>query len=167
MFTLQCKAMTQEPIHTDLDVLREMVRLAENRRNEELVNIERLSKYNFAIIAFAGSFLSLLLSVSLQKFIVNFSGLPLIVSILLSIFALRTRSVKGGNIIIDQDVEDLRMGNVLMIENYLLDTADLTNHAAKNLREYSVIKKKITMISASFLAFALILTYILHVYATT
>jgi hypothetical protein len=36
-------------------VLREMVRLAENRRTEALEMIERINRYNLAIIAFSGA----------------------------------------------------------------------------------------------------------------
>lgn len=91
-------------VSADINVLREMVRLAENRRSEALDTTERMDKYNLALIAFAGSFLSLLLSVDISISILQISGANLIVAILISLFAVRPQRILGGSPDITEDI---------------------------------------------------------------
>lgn len=74
------------PANTHTDVLREMVRLAEARRTEELQMMERVNHYNLALIAFSGSFLSLLVTAHFANVVVIIAGCILLISIGLSIF---------------------------------------------------------------------------------
>src|SRR3989338_3360277 len=115
----------------EIDVLREMVRLAEMRRTEALDMIERLNKYNLAIIAFAGTFLSVLVTSELPRSAVQFSGIFLIISITGSLYAVRPQRVPdGGALDVANDVKAFRAGQTLDLQSYLLDVADLTNTAA-------------------------------------
>jgi len=150
---------------TDIDILREMVRLAENRRTEELEHIDRVNRYNLALIAFSGSFLSLLVSTHFEPTVVRLAGFFLCLSILSSLIALRPRKLKGGAIVIDEDVQALRSGQSLQLHSYLLDLADLTERAASSANIFSRDKKRWTIYSAILLAISLISTYILYAYA--
>lgn len=142
-----------------------MVRLAELRRYEALEMIERINKYNLAIIAFAGSFLSLLATADVEIYVVRFAGVNLILSIITSLLAVRPERVKGGALDVEEDVSALRNNEKISTEQYLLDVAVLTNDAARSLQLHANAKKKGTIIAALFLAFSLIVTYILVSYA--
>ena len=152
--------------HTpDIDVLREMVRLAENRRNEEFAHIERVNRYNLALIAFSGSFLSLLITASFPKQTVGIVGAFLIISIIFSLIAIRPRTLKNGVLIIEDDIQNLRSGQRVSLYDYLLETAEFTEQAANSATMLSHTKKRLTIFSALFLALALAATYYLYVYA--
>ena len=157
--------MAPEHLNTDVDVLREMVRLAERRRNEELDALEKVNKYNLALIAFSGSFLSLLISTGLDVYIVRISGFALVLSILSSLSAIRPKILKGGAISIEDDVTSIKKGGNLNIQRYLVDVAELTNMAAISITKHTQEKRRWTIASASFLAFSLGITYILYAYA--
>jgi hypothetical protein len=153
------------PIHTDVEVLREMIRLAENRRNEELAAIEGVNKYNLALIGFAGGFLSLLVTATFPKIIVQVTGFFLLLCIGTSFLTIRPRILKNGSLKIDSDVMAVRNGAVLPYKDYLLAVGDLTNLAATAAKQLALIKRRLTIISAIFLACALLSTYILYSYA--
>ena len=150
----------------EIDVLREMVRLAEMRRTEALDMIERLNKYNLAIIAFAGTFLSVLVTSELPRSAVQFSGIFLIISITGSLYAVRPQRVPdGGALDVANDVKAFRAGQTLDLQSYLLDVADLTNTAAGQLHTVARKKKEVTLFAALFLALSLVTSYTLFVYA--
>lgn len=149
----------------DIAVLREMVRLAENRRNEEFEHIERVNRYNLALIAFAGSFLSLLVTVKLAVVIVQIAGAFLLLSIVFSLLAIMPRKMKGGTLVVEDDVKIIRSGHTLDLQEYLLSTAELTDRAAANAAIFSKIKKWLTLFSVFFLAISLATAYYLHAYA--
>ncbi len=151
--------------HTDIDVLREMVRLAENRRAEMNESLERINRYNLALVAFSAGFLSLLVTVSFNLFIVQASGLLLLFSIFFSLLAIRPRTLKGVTLMIDQDVDILKKNIHIELREYLLVTAELTDVAATKINERGAEKKRFTILSAVSLALALITTYILYAYA--
>ena len=156
----------EQPITTDIEVLREMVRLAEKRRDEEFHRMEKLNTYNLALIAFAGSFLSLLVSIQFDVVVVQISGALLIISILSSLLAIRPRTIHGGTVVIDSDVRAVRNGERLSQQLYLLDTADLTEGAARSMAQSASQKTRLTIISAILLACALLAAYTLVAYAT-
>jgi len=149
----------------DIAVLREMVRLAEHRREEALHMIEKVNQYNLAIIAFAGSFLSLLITVDFPKLIVQLSGISLVVSIVVSLYSIRPQKVVGGALDIADDIDALNKKELLTLTSYLLDVAELTNKAATSLHVLARAKKRTTIVAASLLAFSLIMTYTLFAYA--
>lgn len=159
--------MTDFPPSSDNDiaVLREMVRLAEHRREEAVDMIDKINKYSLAVVAFAGSFLSLLISANLSINIVRFSGLCLVLSIIFSLIAIQPKRVKGGVLDIADDVDAIHQQKKLLLHNYLLETAALTNSAAESLQMHANNKKKWTIVAALFLALSLITTYILYAYA--
>ncbi len=150
---------------TSVEVLREMVRLAENNRNEQLKMLDRVNQYNMAVIAFSGAFLSLLVSLKFSKITVETAGAFLLISVTLSLIALAPRHIKGGNLIIDDDVSALRSGKHLDLGPYLLETADLTEKAVVAINELGRRKRLWTIFSAVFLALALLTAYITFVYA--
>lgn len=152
-------------IHADIEVLREMVRLAENRRTEMFDSIEKVNKYNLAIIAFSAGFLSLLVSAQLDLLLVRIAGASLLFSILLSLFAVRPKTILGASLMINDDVELLKKGIAIQTNEYLLLVAELTDVAATNLNARAKEKKILTILSAIFLAFALFSSYILYAYA--
>jgi hypothetical protein len=154
-----------DQINTDIEVLREMVRLAENRRAETRDSLERIIKYNLALIAFSASFLSLLVTASFDIFIVQTAGLLLLISILLSLFAVRPK-VLQTSIIIDQDIELIKKNVHLDLKEYVLCVAELTEAAATNLNNRAAERKRYTIASAVSLALALLITYTLYAYAT-
>jgi hypothetical protein len=148
-----------------ITVLREMVRLAENRRKEELEQIERVNRYNLALIAFSGSFLSLLVTAKFPILTVQISGFFLGFSVVASLIALRPRVIRGGTLVIDEDVAALREGKDLTLSDYLLVTSDLTDKAGTSAAALSHQKKWWTQAAAICLALALALTYYLYAYA--
>ncbi len=150
---------------TDISVLREMVRLAENRRTEALEMIEKINKYNLAIIAFAGTFLSLLVTGDFAYLIIRLSGGCLIVSIVFALIAIRPQKVKGGALDIVDDIKMLKNNQFIRLDSYLLDIADLTNKSAASLHLVARSKKAMTISAALFLACSLFFTYTLYAYA--
>lgn len=148
-----------------VDVLREMVRLAEKRRDEALHMIERMNKYNLAIVAFAGSFLSVLVTADMPIEAVRLSGACLIASVIVSIAAVRPERIQGGALDVAEDVVAFRQGQTPSLECYLADVAELTNGAAESLQHYANRKKKWTIVAALFLALSLVSAYILAAYA--
>ncbi len=153
------------PGNTDIDVLREMVRLAENRRKEELENVERVNRYNLALIAFSGSFLSLLVTAKFDLKLVKFAGIFLILSIISSLWALRPRNVQGGTLLIAKDIDRFNKHEAIPLHQYLFETASLTESAATSLTILSKQKKWWTLISVILLAISLAITYYLYAYA--
>jgi|GEM_PF-6237398 len=151
---------TTEP--QNLDVLREMVRLAERRCEEELHMIERVNQYNLALIAFSAGFLSFLVANDFSKSTVGVIGASLIASFVLSLIAISPRRLKGTLEIIE-DVEAIRKRERLLLHDYLLSVAELTDTVAMNVSILVRKKKKITIYAAIFLAVALIGTYILYI----
>lgn len=149
----------------DIAVLREMVRLAEDRRTEALEGLDRVNRYNLALIAFSGSFLSLLVSIQVDPDIVQIGGIGLIISIFVSLATVRPQNVPGGALEVTADVQAFRAGTPQPLRTYLIDVADLTNIAAASLNRLARVKKRGTIISAIFLAFSLAVTYILYAYA--
>src|SRR3989338_4890572 len=149
----------------DIEVLREMVRLAENRRTEALEMIERLKKYNIALIAFAGSFLSLLITVGSSLLSLRVAGGSLVATICFSLYAVRPQRVHGGALNVASDVSSIKEQKNLLFAPYLLEVAELTNNAATTLHAFAISKQRVTTISALFLAFSLIGAYILYAYA--
>ncbi len=150
----------------DIAVLREMLRLAEKRRSEELELMERINKYNLALIAFAGAFLSLLVSRDFPRLVVQVSGALLLMSIFVSLFTVRPQLLKGaGALSIEDDVLLLKKNNTLTLKQYLLDSAELTDRAATSIAILTVEKKRWTILSAFFLVLALCSTYTLYSYA--
>ena len=85
-----------------------MVRIAESRRDEELAHIERVNRYNLALIAFSGSFMSLLVTAGFSFLVVRIAGIFLIASIACSLFALKPRKTAAA-LVIDDDVKFLEM----------------------------------------------------------
>lgn len=154
-----------DPGQTSIEVLREMVRLAENRRAEEFESLERMNKYNFALVGFSGSFLALLLTVHAARSVVQAAGLFLLISILTSLMALQPRIVKGGVLTIDDDVEAVKHGHILNFHAYLLDVAEFTDQAGQHAAIVAKEKKRLTIFAAIFLAIALLVTYALIAYA--
>ena len=149
----------------DIEVLREMVRLAENRRTEMFESLERVNKYNLALIAFSATFLSVLVTASFELFIIQSAGALLIVSIFLSLFAIRPKTIHSAALKIDKDVEQIKKGQHVHLKEFLLVTAELTDNAATNINKRALEKKIFTICSALSLAFALTITYILYAYA--
>jgi len=143
-----------------------MVRLAEDRRTEALQSLEKVNQYNLALIAFAGSFLSLLVSLPFERTTIIVVGLFLLSTIFLSLWNIRPQTVKGGVLVIDEDVKAMRDKKKIIYADYLLDIADLTSRASIQIQKVMLLKKRGTIYSACFLAIGLFLTYILHVYAT-
>ncbi len=146
-------------------VLREMIRITENWRDEQLQTIERINQYNLALVAFSGAFLSLLITAQFSRPITEICGLCLLVSIAISLLTVRPMRMKFGAVVIDNDVEMLRNGEILGLHDYLLDVADLTNQVTHSMDRFVRVKKKWTIYSAIFLALALVSTYTLYVYA--
>lgn len=149
----------------DIDVLREMIRIAEGRRVEMLETLERINKYNLAIVAFSASFLSLLVTATFDVLIVQCAGIPLLLSIFVSLFAVRPKAIHGASLVIDEDVEILKKGTHLDYREYLLLVAELTDAAGSHLNKRTSEKKRLTIFSAILLALALITTYSLYAYA--
>lgn len=141
-----------------------MVLIAENRRHEELEELERMNKYNLALIAFAGSFLSLLVSLPFPSMVQQIAGGCLIISILCSLFAILPRKV-GGYVVIEDDILVLRKDESISSEEFFLETAAIFELVANNIQEFSYKKKRWTISSACVLALSLIITYILIAYA--
>ncbi len=148
---------------TDIDVLREMVRIAENRRNEELEGTEKMNRYNLALIAFAGTFLSLIVTAKLHPVILIMSGFFLSSSIICSLLAIYPRKLIGGVLAVDEDIAALQRGETLYIHAYMIDTARLTDNAAQKAGELVGIKKRWTIFAALFLASSVVCTYIISV----
>ena len=161
---MSCMSHDVSP-ESEILVLREMIRLAERRRDEEIAHIERVNRYNLALIAFAGSFLSLLISTDVPLFTFRIVGGVLILSLLLSLVALLPRTVEGGALLIDEDVLAIRKRNVPALSAYLLETANLTEQAASRLATLSISKKKWTICSAIVLVIAIATMYVLSAYA--
>lgn len=152
-------------ITTDIDVLREMVRLAENRRTEELEIVNRLNQYSLGLIVFSGAFISLLVTVSFPSYVVLIAGFFLLISIFCSLLSLRPKKVKGGSLVIFEDVDAVKRGERLELKEYFVITADITENAADNIAKRGDEKKVWVIIAALFLAIALLATYTLYVYA--
>lgn len=150
--------------HIAHEVLREMVRLAEKRRSEELEAFERLSRHNLSLIAFDAGFLSLMITMGFGKAIVAPSGLLLLFSIAFSLLSVRPRTLKGGSLSVEDDIRALRAGEDLPLREYLLETAELTERAAETIAARVAIGKRYTILSACFLALALLMTYTLYVF---
>jgi hypothetical protein len=142
-----------------------MVRLAENRRAEMLDAIEKVNKYNLALIAFSAGFLSLLVTVSFNIFIVRLAGGLLLLSIIFSLFAVRPKRIRGVTLMINDDVDLLKQGIEMDLKEYLLAVAELTDVAASTLNNRAKEKKTLTILSAISLALALSSSYILYAYA--
>ena len=160
--------MAEKKVITEVGiaVLREMVRLSEARRSEALDAIEKVNKYNLALIAFSGSFLSLIVTSDIDQEIVRIAGAFLVASIVISLITIRPMKIKGGILVIDKDVDEIRKtGETFPLEQYLLDIADLTSRAAIAIDKVTSVKKSGTICSAFLLAFALLSTYIYHGYA--
>lgn len=136
-----------------------MIRLAENRRNEEFQALERISQYNLALIAFSGSFLSLLITATLPKIVPMISGVFLIVSVSVSLFAIRPKSIAGGTLVIDKDVAAIKSGKRIALGEYLLETAALLDAANNTIGPLRRKRVKFTIASAIFLALALLSAY--------
>lgn len=117
------------------------------------------------MIAFDGTFLSILITNDLSSTIIRVSGAFLIASIFTSLIAVQPKRLKAGALDIVDDVTVLREGKSLDINAYLLDVAELTNNAAEDLHLTAAEKKKSTIISAVLLALSLLSTYILYGYA--
>ncbi len=113
----------------DIEVIKEMVRLAEQRRAEELHRMEKLNNYNLALIAFSGSFLSLLVTANFALTVLRIGGFILLLSILSSLFAIRPRIIRGGSIVIDEDVQSLRAGSAILLATALFSTYILIAYA--------------------------------------
>lgn len=155
----------QEASHDEkIAVLREMIRIAETRRTEELEHIDRVNRHNLALIGFSGSFLSLLITVDLPLHIVQIAGSLLLSSVCCSLIAIMPRKL-SASIFIEKDVEHYRYGYAYALHAYLLDIAGLQEKHATVLMEFSAKKKFWTILSAIFLAAALFITYVLFVYA--
>lgn len=152
-------------INADIDVLREMVRIAENRRTEMLDSMEKVNKYNLALIAFSAGFLSILVTLTFDIMIVRLAGGLLILSIIFSLLAVRPKIIRGVTLVISDDVETVKKGVAIPLEKYLLAVAELTDVAASNLNTRAKEKKTLTIFSAVFLALALFSSYILYAYA--
>jgi hypothetical protein len=151
-------------IKADIELLREMVRLAENRRTETRESLERVVKYNLALIAFSASFLSLLVTASFDILIVQVAGLLLIISILLSLFAVHPKSLQS-TVSVDQDIEAIKNGSNFDLHEYMLAVAELTEVTASNFNKRGSERKRYTIISAISLALALLITYSMYAYA--
>ncbi len=156
---------SQGPITTDIDVLREMVRLAERLRDEEFLSMERTNRYNSGLIAFSTGFLSFMINAQFPKATVQIAGIFLIGSIITSLIALSPRKLHGAAVRIDEDIKAIWSGAQLDLPAYLLETADVTDKAAMAIAKRGSQKKYLTVISALCLAFALGTTYYLYTYA--
>jgi hypothetical protein len=149
-----------------LAIIREMVRLAENRRTEAIGRLEKINQYNLAMIGFSGTFLSLLVTAEFPIAIVRVAGLSLIASIGVALCNISPKPLKGATLLIDEDVYALRRGeDAGPFADYLLSVADLTEAAATVIHKRASVKKRWMTMSAIFLAFSLISTYILYAYA--
>lgn len=153
----------ETPINADITVLREMVRIAENRRTEEFETVERMNKYNLALIAFCGSFLSLLFTVNVRFVTLSICGFILSLALICSFIAIFPRRIRNGALTIDEDIKLLESGKTLHLSQYLLDIAKLTDEASRQVA-LLVSKKKIwTIFSAALLAIAIISAYIITI----
>jgi hypothetical protein len=152
-------------IATDIEVLREMVRLAENRRSEQKEMIERIIRYNLGLIGFSGSYLSLMITVHFPLVILYPAGFFLLCSIVISLFAVRPQVLKGSTLLIKDDITEIRSGKTMQLHDFLLLTAELTENGADSFHKRAHERKNLTIISAALLAISLILTYILYAYA--
>ncbi len=159
--------MSKQPLakRVSMEVLREMIRLAEDRRAEELRDLERVNKYNLALIGFSGSFLSLLVTIDFPVNLRQIAGALLILSIIFSLLAIAPRRLFGGSILLEDDIEHLRKGQSIDQTSFFLETVTVIEGAATALTKRAREKKRLTMISAVFLATSLIITYILIAYA--
>lgn len=155
---------TRETTSEEIDVLREMVRLAESRRTEELQRVSTVNQYNMALIGFAGGFLSLLVTASFPHITVIIAGAFLIISITMSLISLAPRTLKGAIVRIDDDVSDMRNGKNISMSQFLLDTADIMEKAGFIISNRGQEKKLLTVLSTFFLALALFTTYIIYVF---
>ena len=147
----------------DIEVLREMIRVAEKRRDEELQMIERINQYNLALIGFSGSFLSLLVTVKFPIIVVIVAGALLLVSLTVSLATIRPRVLKGGAIDLRYDIDQAKDGKISSLYYYLLETADVIQEAATKAGQRSYEKKNGTIFSALFLVLALAATYTLYI----
>lgn len=148
----------------DIEVLREMIRLAENRREEEMQMLEKMNQYNLALVGFAGGFLSLLVTAPFPDYTVRIAGAFLMLSILLSLLSIRPRRV-GAALVIEDDIQLIKTKHATNLYEYLLQTAELTDQTASNLNTLLMRKKNVTIFSAIFLAIALLVTYTMYAYA--
>lgn len=139
-------------------VLREMIRLAENRRMEEHKMLENVNRYNLALIAFSAGFLSLLVTANFSKETIHIAGFMLLVSILVSLLAIAPRTFKG-TIVIYEDIEMLRKGEYFALHEYLLLTAEAVEIIGNNIDCLVGKKRNLTMISGFCLFLALLFTY--------
>lgn len=155
--------MTDSEQH--LLVLREMIRIADERRTVALDMLERVNKYNLALIAFAASFLSLLVTVEFPILIVQIAGACLIVSVFVALLNVSPKPIKGATLLLDEDIAHLKRGGTFQLQEYLLAVAELTENAASVVQQRVSIKKRWTTVSASFLVFSLLGTYLLYAYA--
>ena len=149
----------------EIDVLREMVRISEDARTEQLQTIEKLNQYNLAIIAFAGSFLSLLITVKVPSMIFYPSGLCALLSIATALWTIRPRILKGGSLSIEEDARDIRQNRGPSLHTFLLLTAELTQQATQLATKLALHKRKLTIIAVIFLALSMCMAYRLYGYA--
>ncbi|HVW67078.1 MAG TPA: hypothetical protein VHA78_05130 [Candidatus Peribacteraceae bacterium] len=149
----------------DIAVLREMVRLAENRRVEQLQMMERINQYNLGIIAFSGSFLSLLITIKVPSPIFYVSGCFALLAIGTALWTIRPQTLKGGTLLIADDIASIRRGEKLSLSDFLLTTSELTEHAANAASKRAHLKKQCTIIAVFFLAISLLFAYSLYAYA--
>lgn len=148
----------------DIAVLREMIRLADRRRDEELRMLEKINAYNLALIAFSASLLSFLVSLQFDKTSVQLVGAFLLLSIVVSLLTVAPWKI-FGSVEITEDIEHVIDGGHWKIDAYLLATANITNQAGTNVRRLVRLKKTLTIVAGILLAIALLLTYIRYAYA--
>ncbi len=157
--------MPEQATATDIAVLREMVRLAENARSETVQSLERLNQYNLGIIAFNAGFMSFLVSNSFPMTTIRVAGIFLLISMFTSLFALSPKKIRGAVLRVDTDVRALKQGEQIDLYEFLLATAELTDRAFVILQERAKEKKFLTIFSSTFLVLALVFTYTLYAYA--
>ena len=157
--------MEEKDALSDIQVLREMVRLAENRRTEQLQTIEKINQYNLGVIAFSGSFLSLLITIKVSPDIFYVSGFFALLAIGVSLWTIRPQILKGSILLISDDIKALREGQSMRLYDFLLATADLTEQTANAVSERAMKKKQNTIMGVFFLAISLLFSHCMYRYA--
>ena len=146
-----------------IEVLREMIRVAEKRKDEEFTMLERINQYNLALMAFVGGFLSLLLTADLAIEILQSAGFLLLCSICFSLWAIRPRIIKGA-LIIEDDISALKNKKDISLYSYLLDEAELVERIGNAASALVIQKRWATILAGIFLVLSLCLTYTMHSY---
>lgn len=147
-----------------LDLILQILRLAEMRRSEELQMMEWINKYNIGSMVFNGSFLSLLVTASFDSHTLQVAGFFCIISMMLSVIGIWPTVLKA-TLLVEDDIAEAKKGNSMSLPQNLIATADVTTMAANNIAAYNKHKKAMAGSAIAFLATSIIVTYIRYTYA--